>query len=134
MLPILLAFAFLGLAMHMAGSAGDRDNYSGDKSYTAPTGGVIRGKIYLISGTYVVARETKDAAAAFIGGTGVIWATKAAATGKSFVLGEKVYALANVVNKTATGAVPIGVCRQAAAATDTSILIDTGTGLAVTAT
>jgi hypothetical protein len=134
MLPILLAFAFLGLAMHMAGSAGDRDNYSGDSSYTAPTGGVTKGKIYLISGTYVVARETVAVGLPFIGGTGVIRATKAAATGKSFVIGEKVYALANVVNKTATGAVLIGVAREAAGATDTSILIDTGNGLAPTAT
>ena len=115
-------------------AAGDRDNYSGDLTYTAPSGGVTRGKIYKISSTWVVARETKDAAASFIGATGVVWATKAAGTGKSFVVGEKVYALAAVINKTASGAVLVGVCRKAAAATDTAILIDIGTGLAVTET
>lgn len=115
-------------------AAGDRDNYSGDSTYVAPTGGVTRGKIYLVSGKYVVARSTALAAATYLGGTGVIWATKAAGTGKAFVAGEKVYALANVINKTASGAVLVGVCLKAAATTDTEILIDTGTGLNVTAT
>ena len=115
-------------------AAGDGINYSGVAEYTAPTGGVTRGKIYLLSGTSVVASETANAAATFRGRTGLCQATKATGTGKSFVLGEKVYALANVVNKTATGAVLIGVCRRAAATTDAFIDIDIGTGLAVTAT
>jgi hypothetical protein len=115
-------------------AAGDGVNYSGVAEYTAPTGGVTRGKIYLISGQYVVAQETKDATVAFRGRTGPVEVTKATGTGKSFVIGEKVYALSNVINKTATGAVLVGVCLEAAATTDTSIKIDTGTGLAVTAT
>jgi hypothetical protein len=114
-------------------TAGDRDNYSGDAVYTAPTGGVTRGEIYNISGIYVVARETADAAASFVGATGVVWATKATGTGKAFVVGEEVFALSNVVDKTATGAVLIGVCRKAAAVGDALVLIDTGTGLPVTA-
>lgn len=115
-------------------AAGDGINYSGVETYTAPTGGVTRGKIYLISGTYVVATETASAAATFLGRTGAVEATKATGTGKSFVKGEKVYVLANQINKTATGAVLVGVCRKAAATTDAVISIDIGTGLAVTAT
>ena len=115
-------------------AAGDGINYSGVSEYVAPTGGVTRGKIYLISGTYVVASETAAVSVVFRGRTGLMQATKATGTGKSFVIGEKVYALSNVINKTATGGVLVGVCRRAAATTDTFIDIDTGTGLAVTAT
>lgn len=113
---------------------GDRTNFSGDLSFTAPTGGVTRGKIYLISGVYVVARETVAAGAAFLGAVqGAVKVEKAAGTGKAFVAGEKVYALSNVVNKTATGAVLIGYAIEAASATATSVKIWL-TGLPVTAT
>jgi hypothetical protein len=114
-------------------AAGDGINYSGVAEYTAPTGGVTRGKIYLISGTYVVASETANAGASFLGRTGTMEATKATGTGKSFVKGEKVFVLSNVINKKATGAVLVGRCLKAAATTDAAIDIDTGTGLAVTA-
>lgn len=115
-------------------AAGDGINYSGVAEYTAPTGGVVRGKLYLISGMYVMASETAAAGVTFRGRTGLMQATKATGTGKSFVVGEKVYVLANQINKSATGAVLVGVCRKAAATTDAVIDIDIGTGLSVAAT
>ncbi len=133
MFSVLLLLCGLAILCAMK-AAGDGVNYSNVLEYTAPTGGVIRGKVYLISGQYVVAQETKDAAALFRGRTGPVEMTKATGTGKSFVVGEKVYALSNQANKTATGAVLIGVCLEAAATTDTSIKVHLGNGLAVTAT
>lgn len=108
-------------------SAGDRDNYSGDLSLTAPTGGVVKGKVYAISNSYVVARETKDAAAAFLAAcTGAVWATKVSGTGKSLAVGQKVYyaSASASVSPSTTGNVLIGRCLKAAAATDTSALIE----------
>ncbi len=133
MFSVLMVLCGLAILCSMK-AAGDGCNYSNVIEYTAPTGGVTRGKIYLISGQYVVAQETVAATLAFRGRTGPVEATKAAATGKSFVVGEKVYVLSNVINKTATGAVLVGVCIEAAGATDTSIKIHMGTGLPVTAT
>ena len=112
-------------------AAGDRDNYSGDLLFVAPTGGVTRGRIYLNSGKYVVARSTALAGATYIGGGGVIWATKATGTGKAFDLGEKVYVLSNVIDKEGGGAVLLGVALKAAAASDTEILVDIGRGVTV---
>lgn len=120
-------------------AAGDRDNFSGDLSVTAATGGYIRGKIYLINDAYFVARETKDAAAACLvaslAGHGAVWVTKAAATGKSFAIGDKVYVKSNVAeNATSTGAVLLPcVCVLAAGATDTAVLVASG-GIAPAAT
>lgn len=115
-------------------SAGDRTNFSGDLRLTAPTGGVVRGKIYLISGVYVVARETAAAAASFLAAVkGSVTVEKATGSGKAFVVGEKVYFLANVVDKTASGAVLIGFALGAASAAADSIDIEL-TGLPVTAT
>lgn len=114
-------------------SAGDRTNFSGDLQLTAPTGGVTRGSIYLISGVYVVARETAAAGASFLAAVeGAVEVTKATGTGKSFVAGEEVFALSNVANKTATGAVLVGYALESAGVSDSSIAIKL-TGLPVTA-
>jgi len=113
---------------------GDRDNFNGDLTLTAPSGGVVRGRIYLISGVYVVARETKDATEQFLAAVcGPVVVQKSAGTGKDFVAGEKVYYLANQADKTGTGAVLIGYSLEAAAATASEMLIYL-TGLPVTAT
>ena len=115
-------------------SAGDRQNFSGDLQLTAPTGGVVRGKIYLISGVYVVARETAAAGAKFLGAVnGPVVAEKATGTGKAFVIGEKIYALSNVADKDATGAVLIGfaIASAATASGEVDVFL---TGLPVTAT
>lgn len=115
-------------------SAGDRQNFSGDLSLTAPSGGVTRGKIYLISGIYVVARETAAAGAKFLGAVnGPVVVEKAAGTGKAFVVGEKIYALSNVADKTGTGAVLIGFALAAAAAASDEAEVYL-TGLPVTST
>ena len=54
-------------------ATGDRNNYSGEFSFTAPSGGVTKGKLYQFgSGLIVVARQTADAAATFIGATEVL--------------------------------------------------------------
>ena len=115
-------------------SAGDRQNFSGDLQLTAPTGGVVRGKIYLISGVYVVARETAAAGASFLGAvTGAAEVEKATGTGKAFVIGEKVYALSNVADKNGTGAVLIGfaIASASTASDEVDVFL---TGLPVTAT
>jgi len=103
-------------------AVGDRINNNGDGLFTAPTGGVTRGKIYKIGDKQVVARQTVDAAATFLGAHwGDVEVTKAAGTGKTFALGAKVYALSNVAALNATGAVLIGYATKAAAATDTVV-------------
>ena len=115
-------------------SAGDRQNFSGDLLLTAPTGGVTRGKIYLISGVYVVARETAAAGAPFLGAVnGPVVAEKATGTGKAFVIGEKIYALSSVADKDATGAVLVGFAIAAAATASGEVDVFL-TGLPVTAT
>lgn len=116
-------------------AVGDRPNFSGDLSLTAPTGGVTRGLIYLIQGVYVVARETASAAAAFAAAVrGPVTVSKVAATGKSFAVGQKVYYVSATKNLTpsATGNVLVGFALSAAAATDTSVDVFM-TGLPVTA-
>lgn len=114
-------------------ATGDRTNFSGDLQLTAPTGGVVRGKLYLISGIYVMARETADAGDSFLAAChGPIEVTKATGTGKSFVAGEEVFALSNVVNKTATGAALIGFAIAAAGISDSTVKVFL-TGLPVTA-
>jgi hypothetical protein len=119
------------------GAAGDRDNFSGDKALTVPTGGVTKGKIYLIADSYWVARETASAAATALFGSlasGSIWVTKGAATGKNFAVGDKVYVKSNVAeNATSTGAVLLPcIAVSVAAATDTVVQIAAG-GIAPTA-
>ncbi len=113
----------------MSGSVGDRDNISGDLQVTVPTGGYTRGSIYLIADSYWIARETALAAAlALVGvpaGLTGMWVTKAAATGKNFAIGDKVYVKSNVAeNATSTGAVLLPwVALAVAAATDTKVFV-----------
>ncbi len=108
-------------------SAGMRDNFSGDISIAAPTGGVIAGKFYLIGAAYMVARETKDAAAiALFAKRGPVWVTKATTTGVSFAVGAKVYGVASthIVGIVTTGNILVGYAVAAAATTDTLVLVD----------
>ena len=106
-------------------SAGQRDNFSGEETFTAPTGGVTKGKLYQIaSGMIVVARETADAAATFLAGVeGVYDVTKATSTGVTFSKGGKVYwsSSTKTVTNASTGNTLIGFALEsvAAAATDT---------------
>lgn len=73
-------------------ASGDRANFSGDLPFTAPTGGVIRGQIYKINETYIVARETASAGATFLGAiAGAVTVEKLTGTGRSFALGDAVY-------------------------------------------
>lgn len=109
---------------------GSRDDFSGDVSLTAPTGGVTAGLIYNIIDSFLAARETKSAgAAALFAMTGPVWVTKVTGTGKSFAVGEKIYWLTGTkkAQKTATGATLIGRCLRAAAASDTAVLIEFST-------
>ncbi len=105
-------------------ATGDRCNFSGDINVAAPTGGVTRGLIYLITDVYCVARETASATvnAAFVM-QGNVTVTKNAATGKSFAIGDKVYVDASTKKATpnATSNTLVGVAISVAAATDTTV-------------
>ncbi len=103
-------------------AAGDRTNFSGDLELTAPTGGVTRGKVYNVEDSYVVARETADAAATFLAAVeGAVTVTKATGTGKSFAKGDKVYALSNVADVAGTGAAFMGYALSAATTSATTV-------------
>ena len=109
---------------------GDRANFSGDVLLTAPTGGVVRGQIYLIGDSYWVARETADAAATFLAASpahGAVEVAKKAATGDTFVVGAKVYVKSGKIEKAAStgSSLVLGgiACLKAAAAADTSMII-----------
>lgn len=107
---------------------GARDNFSGDLTVTAPTGGYTAGNIYqLASGAYAVARETKAAGQATLMAVlndQPVWATKATGTGRTFSAGSKVYRNSSAVATNATtGNVLVGVAVAAAAATDTEVLL-----------
>mgnify|MGYP001132203551 CR=1 FL=1 len=105
-------------------STGDRNNYSGEFSFTAPTGGVTKGKLYQVgSGLIVVARQTVDAGATYTGATeGRLTVTKTAGTGITFVVGSKVYFDSNTATVTdvATSNTHCGYALAAAAAADTT--------------
>ena len=107
-------------------SAGDRDNFSGDLELTAPTGGVTRGRAYVINDGFAVARETASAGAAYLGAvSGTVWVQKATGTGKGFGVREEVFVQSNLADKTATGAVtPLGITVRAAAAADDKVLVE----------
>ncbi len=119
-------------------TAGDRDNFSGDISVTAATGGYTKGQIYLILDSYFVARETASATAACLMAEckGPIWVSKATTTGISFAVGDKVYAKSNkAAPATSTGAVLLnGVAISVAAVADTMVLVDFGGGMSPAAT
>lgn len=102
-------------------AAGDKDNFSGELSFTAPSGGVVTGLLYSIGETPVVARETKAENLAFLGGvSGVYEITKeTAAADDAGAVGDKAYfdpATNKVTGDSATtNAVEIGIFVEAAA-------------------
>lgn len=110
----------------MAGFPGDRDNNSGDLTFTAPGGGVVKGKMYKIQETYVVARETAAAGASFLGAiTGAVWCEKVNAGGSAILLGDAVYFItaSNNVTGVLTSNTLIGKALSAAGDTATQVLV-----------
>lgn len=109
----------------MALAAGDRDNFEGDLSLTTPTGGVTKGLMYNIGASYVVARETKDAAAAGLFAVrGPVWVKKV--TG-ALAAGAKVYFVSSSkkVSAAATGNTLLAaVVLRAAASADDAVLVN----------
>lgn len=87
-------------------AVGDRANFSGDVTLVAPTGGVVRGNIYLIADSYWVARETADAAANFLAANPAVGAVEVAKiAGAAMVVGDKIFVkTAAVAPATSTGA------------------------------
>jgi predicted RecA/RadA family phage recombinase len=118
-------------------TAGDRDNFSGDIEFTAPTGGHTKGLFCTVLDTLGVARET---VAATVSGKvalkGCVWVTKVTGTGKNFAVGDKVYyeSSGKKATPSATGNTLVGVALAVAATTDTAVLIDLFGCLAPTAT
>jgi hypothetical protein len=106
------------------GTAGLRDNFSGVLSLTAPTGGVVKGKMYSIGNKQVVAMETASATAAFTASCiGAVWATKAAV---ALTAGSKYYydASNHVVTSASTGnTLGDGFILADAASGDAAVLI-----------
>lgn len=89
-------------------SAGDRDNFSGDREVTAPTGGYTKGGVYAIQEEYVVARETVSASATCLVGSifesGTIEANKETGTGEDIDAGDQLYFTSSAtVSKNSSG-------------------------------
>jgi predicted RecA/RadA family phage recombinase len=108
-------------------AAGDSNNYSGVRQVTVPTGGYVKGQVYLINDCYVVALETKDAAAlGLVKYRGTVAVSKLTTTGISFAFGDKVYFKSNKLsNATSTGAVLLNaMALETAAASATSVLVE----------
>lgn len=102
------------------------DNEEGTMAgLVAPTGGVVVGTMYLISGILVLAQTAADAAATFTGKfRGLIKnAVKHGATGKAFVVGQIAYwdATNKRFTPSATGNTARGYAASVAAATDTVV-------------
>jgi predicted RecA/RadA family phage recombinase len=105
-------------------ASGDRANFSGDLVFTAPTGGVIRGQIYKILETYIVARETVSATLPFLGAIqGAVTIEKVTGTGKSFAVGDAVYyvSASKKVTPSSTGNTLVGKAIAAAGISATSV-------------
>ncbi len=108
----------------MSGQAGTRDNFSGDISIAAPTGGVTVGKAYLIGAAYMVARETQSATAlTLFAKRGPVWVSTTAST--TLAVGAKVYLVTSthVVGSAVTGNVLVGYALSACAS-DATVLVD----------
>lgn len=108
------------------GQAGDHDNLSDDLIMTAPTGGVVRGNIYNIQNAYVVARETKDAAADFLAAFGVQKPIRVKKEAVATAVGQKLYfkSSTKTVTTAATGNTLLGlVAVSAQASGDASVLM-----------
>jgi len=115
----------------MANALGQRDNFSGDVTLTAPTGGVVAGNLYLIADSYWVAREDADAGDPFLAASpahGAVWVKKI--SGAALVVGDKLFVKTNgVAPATSTGASLVlgGVIALAAAgSSDVVALIGPG--------
>lgn len=74
-------------------AAGDRDNFDGNITVTAPTGGYTKGLVYQLgSGAFAVALQTVLAGASCaMALQGPVWVSKTAATGKTMAVGSKAY-------------------------------------------
>jgi hypothetical protein len=95
-------------------SPGERDNFSGEISFTTPSGGYTKGLMYQIvdDGVYAVARETKaENAACLMALTGRMAVTKDTGTGSALVAGGRVFLIPS------TGKIT-------GADTDTNVLLD----------
>lgn len=93
---------------------GERDNFSGEISFTVPSGGYTKGLMYQLvdDGVFAVARETKaEAASCLMALTGRVAVTKDTASGSALVVGGRVFLIPS------TGKIT-------GADTDTNILLD----------
>ncbi len=119
-------------------AAGDLNNDNGVKSVTVPSGGYTKGSIYLIEDSYVVALETKAAAATCLvcHRADCIEVSKNTGTGISFAFGDKIYfKTAKLSAATSTGAVLLnGMALETAgtAATTVKVALYGSIGLAAT--
>ena len=96
------------------GSPGERDNFSGELSFTVPSGGYTKGLMYQLvdDGIFAVARETKaEAAMCIMALTGRMAVTKDTTAGSALVVGGRVFLIPS------TGKIT-------GADTDTNILLD----------
>lgn len=95
-------------------AAGERDNFSGDISFTVPSGGYTKGLMYQLvdDGVYAVARETKaENASCLMALTGRVAVTKDTTAGSALVVGGRVFLIP-------------GTGKVTGADTDTNILLD----------
>ena len=113
--------------MATALAAGEKDNFSGVMDFTAPSGGVTKGKTYQIaSGVLVVALETAAAAASFAGLVyGCVVATKGTATADVTAVGTKLYhdSTNNVLIVTASGATHCAIALEVTVAATTKVRV-----------
>lgn len=113
----------------MTAQVGDRDNYSGDISVTAPSGGYTRGLMYALNDSNVVARETAaEGAACLIATHGPVKVTKDTTAGSACTVGGLVYLDVDNANNKVTGAAGTsntraGIALEAAADAATEVLV-----------
>lgn len=108
-------------------ATGDGDNSSGVTTVTTPTGGYVKGDVYVYNDKVIVARETKSAGEdCLVQFHGPVTATKEAGTGLSLSIGSDVYLNTsnNEFTATSTGNTAVhGFVYKDAAATDTTVRI-----------
>jgi hypothetical protein len=93
---------------------GERDNFSGEISFTVPSGGYTKGLMYQLvdDGVFAVARETKaQSAQCLMALTGRVAVTKDTTAGSELVVGGRVFLIP-------------GTGKVTGADTDTNILLD----------
>ena len=111
----------------MTQPVGNRENYEGNLTLTAPVGGVVKGGAYQIGNSLVVALETAAAAAPFLAAVdGPVSAAKEGDAGSACVAGVNVYldgvnpaVSGDDTSNAATGAIAL----EAAADGDTSVTV-----------